>query len=350
MLKKLLDENLLERNEFYDAYIDLIAQNKNQKRIKYKTEQHHIIPRCYFKRHPQKLPVDNSKENLINLLHKNHLLAHYYLAKCATGWLKFYLIQAFTQLQQRLNKNISCDIFNIMDDYQVLIEEGLKLKSTLYKGRKQSEESKIKRIATRLERYPDGVRTNTGKKRLIKDGIRIFVLRDQVEKYLKDGWKFDRQPRSEETKQKIREAKRVNKKVAWNKGLTKEIDARVAKNAESTSRSIQRIKTENPDLWKKHTDNIGKRKRNCVVVTNGIEDRMIKLDLLDEFLANGYVRGRTFKKTPEQNRKSAEKRKGLKPGNFGKICIYNTTTGHRTYIFEEELPKYINLGYHKGKK
>jgi len=38
MLKKLLDENLLERNEFYDAYIDLIAQNKNQKRIKYKTE------------------------------------------------------------------------------------------------------------------------------------------------------------------------------------------------------------------------------------------------------------------------------------------------------------------------
>lgn len=51
MLKALLKENLIIENEYYNSYIDLISKNSDRKYEKYLTEKHHIIPRCYFKRH-----------------------------------------------------------------------------------------------------------------------------------------------------------------------------------------------------------------------------------------------------------------------------------------------------------
>lgn len=49
--------------------------------MKFKTQLHHIIPRKYYTYN--KLEINNSRENLVNLLYKDHILAHYYLALCA---------------------------------------------------------------------------------------------------------------------------------------------------------------------------------------------------------------------------------------------------------------------------
>jgi len=64
-------------NKYFRKYCDLILKNKNTPDIKFKTQKHHIIPKFYFK--TNNLEIDNSKENLVNLLYKDHILAHYYL-------------------------------------------------------------------------------------------------------------------------------------------------------------------------------------------------------------------------------------------------------------------------------
>ena len=77
---KLLLYDVCEENEYFDKYIDLVSKNKYTIKQKFKTQQHHIIPKAYFKRN--NLKIDNSEENLVNLLYKDHVLAHYYLYKC----------------------------------------------------------------------------------------------------------------------------------------------------------------------------------------------------------------------------------------------------------------------------
>ena len=80
MKEKLLSLNIFENNQYLDAYIKLIEENKETKKEKYKTAIHHIIPKAYFKK--MNLLIDNSEDNLVNLLHKDHVLAHYYLTQC----------------------------------------------------------------------------------------------------------------------------------------------------------------------------------------------------------------------------------------------------------------------------
>lgn len=46
-----------------------------------KFERHHIIPRCFFKLN--KLPVDNSENNLVNLTIDEHIKVHQLISLCA---------------------------------------------------------------------------------------------------------------------------------------------------------------------------------------------------------------------------------------------------------------------------
>ena len=79
--KKLLETKLFKDNKYLSLYCKLIEVNRFNKFIKNEMQKHHIIPKSYYKY--KNLKIDNSKENLVNLLYKDHVLAHYYLAKCA---------------------------------------------------------------------------------------------------------------------------------------------------------------------------------------------------------------------------------------------------------------------------
>lgn len=85
---KLLQINLCVDNEYLDKYVDLIISNLNTKHINFKTQRHHIIPAFYFEN--LNIEIDNSKENLVNLNYKFHILAHYYLALCSVDKYKVY--------------------------------------------------------------------------------------------------------------------------------------------------------------------------------------------------------------------------------------------------------------------
>lgn len=73
-LTDIFDEN----NIYYQKMIDII-NNPNPLNEDY-TEKHHIIPRFVYK--DINSEIDNSKDNIINLSIKNHILIHYYAAKC----------------------------------------------------------------------------------------------------------------------------------------------------------------------------------------------------------------------------------------------------------------------------
>ena len=73
----LLQLNIVEDNEYLDKYCELIETNKVTKRVKGKTHKHHIIPKSYYKING--ISVDNSPNNLVNLLFKEHMRNWQYL-------------------------------------------------------------------------------------------------------------------------------------------------------------------------------------------------------------------------------------------------------------------------------
>ena len=81
MIRKLDKFDFLYHNEYYYLYVDLILENQSRTKIRDKTQRHHIVPKHVFNK--QSLATDNSKENLVDLLYKDHVLAHAYLFLCA---------------------------------------------------------------------------------------------------------------------------------------------------------------------------------------------------------------------------------------------------------------------------
>lgn len=145
--KLLLDNHIVQLdNEYLDLYVELINSNLNKPKEKYKTQIHHIIPKYYFK--DLNIPVDNSKNNLINLDYKDHIKAHYYLYKCSTGKYKY---SNSTVLKLSIKNKLIFDddnIFNFMLDNEILdiIQEGYEY-SIKIESDKQGEHYK-KRLAS----------------------------------------------------------------------------------------------------------------------------------------------------------------------------------------------------------
>lgn len=92
---------------YFDKMLQLI-KNPNPLNEKY-TELHHIIPRFIYK--DNNLPIDNSDENVVKLSIKNHILVHYYAAKCC--------------LQKYKYKCICCVVFTLGKLSQIESEEQL---------------------------------------------------------------------------------------------------------------------------------------------------------------------------------------------------------------------------------
>jgi hypothetical protein len=64
-------------NKYYVWYMNIVNTAKNRKPLDSNCEKHHIIPKS--------LGGDNSKENLVNLSFKEHVLCHHLLTKFTEG-------------------------------------------------------------------------------------------------------------------------------------------------------------------------------------------------------------------------------------------------------------------------
>lgn len=113
-------------NEFLDLYVRLVERNTRTYRRNGLTNKHHILPKSWFNINNK--TVDNSKSNLVNLVYRDHVLAHYYLCLCTVGKLQYANELAFFCLLSRNNKLTSCD---------KLLMSSLPLYNTIYESYKQ---------------------------------------------------------------------------------------------------------------------------------------------------------------------------------------------------------------------
>ena len=76
---KLLSTGRFYDNEFMSKYLDVVVDCRECS-SQGETQDHHIIPQYVFV--ADGLQIDNSDENIVTLSYKNHMIAHYYLARC----------------------------------------------------------------------------------------------------------------------------------------------------------------------------------------------------------------------------------------------------------------------------
>lgn len=148
-------------NKFLDFYCSLIENNKNNEQIVGTTQKHHIIPRCYYKY--KKLPTNENSDNLINLIYTDHILAHYYLALCTEGKIRYANIKAL----------------------QYCFAD----KDYLPKG-SNKELNKLKEQLPYLQQlYEECYSKQKGKTRIYnEEGISLVIYPDEINTYLNNGW------------------------------------------------------------------------------------------------------------------------------------------------------------------
>ena len=145
----LLDFGIFYENEYLEKYVDLIELNRSGCKEKYKTNKHHIIPQSYYKRH--NIVIDNSNNNIVNLLYKDHILAHYYLCLClsdkALRWDSEYAIRYllnnpnFKALPEYTQERT---LIESLDKYQLLHKELLQHIGDLHRGKTLSASARQK--------------------------------------------------------------------------------------------------------------------------------------------------------------------------------------------------------------
>ena len=102
-----LKQKLLETNDFtnceaLDKYCELIYTNRNRESFTGRTQDHHILPRAWFKLYGKKL--DNSPANLVELLISDHAKAHLFLFQAA--------INPEVRAQNAAAVRYMCDLFS----------------------------------------------------------------------------------------------------------------------------------------------------------------------------------------------------------------------------------------------
>lgn len=299
-----LKENLLLLdividNIYLDKYVKLIQDNILREKEKYKTQIHHIIPRCYFLKN--NLKVDNTKNNKTNLLFKDHILAHYYLALCSkNNWFKINNVLAIQFMIEQKGYNLEKWKEKYLDKLQELYEETRKkLGSPLHNKdiyekflkivKNETNRNKIsntmKNKAKNGELFSIEHRNNLSKSALNhiwinKDGIYTHIPKNKLQEYLGMGWSKGARPLSkghqeailrakigskytEEQKKKLRESHLGQ--VPWNKGVACK---------ETTKKKLS-------EYFK-----------NTKWMTNGEISKQVNIKDIDKYLKNGFTFGR----------------------------------------------------------
>ena len=312
--EKLIALNILEDNEYLNKYLSIITNNTKTLRLKYKTQKHHIIPRAVFTHNKE--PLDNSKSNIVNLEYKDHILAHYYLYMCATGWFKYSAAKAVDYLVKRIKSiHIKPNAFNQIEinfsEAELIallpelstIQEHAKLGEhnrlaggkwvnngeaqkyisgdLLQKFLLDNSSWKIGKLPVSEEtrnKLKDKKPTNTGTKVINNGQCNKFVPASDIAEYLATGWVLGRfdvpyfkgKSLSEKTKQKISATKKANQHAPWNKG-------------------VKGLQTANKTTFKPGMipHNIG-----CKYMNNGQEELWVEINNITYYEGLGFKLGR----------------------------------------------------------
>ena len=230
---KLIATGVFDDNTYLDEYVKLIELNTTTEKQTFKTQSHHIIPGCYFKMF--NLDLDNSVENRVNLYHKDHVLAHYYICLSANNETFRYYNELtlrkclhFKYFKSQPDYISQKELLEALDKYQELMEESNRIRGSRLRGTKRPPEllKQISESLKKVEHTPEWNKkvgdanrgkkasketkkklseAHLGRKHIHKNGERKSVKPDELEEYLNNGWILGDLPTG---------------RVPWNKGLT----------------------------------------------------------------------------------------------------------------------------------
>lgn len=210
----LLQYEIVVDNEYLDKYVELIENNRNTKREKFKTQSHHFIPVDYYKvknnlkTRKEALPIANRDVNnfKVNLIYKNHILAHIYLSLCSfTNELAFSNFMSIHYMTKRLT-NVELDELQelyekskkILSVHNCMFDENIK-KYHLKRMRDSSVRESISK--TMKIKYLNGELFSKEHRENISKGQKnqVYIYNDEkitrvdkegLDKYLNSGWKL----------------------------------------------------------------------------------------------------------------------------------------------------------------
>ena len=282
--QKLLTKELCKNNKFFDLYVDLIWENRNTQREKFKTERHHIIPKFYYKQ--QNLKLDNSDNNLVNLSYADHIKAHLYLLLATeTAYQRFASFaahrtitghQGFYKSLEEANNLLNILDFESLQEAKEIMRQQVSLKSSQQfhnRGRKCMYHSELH--------------------------SRKLVKESDIPAFLEQGWQLGSNFKQSE------EAKHKNRIKHLNKVYSEERTEKIKATVEARYGSYKEMNSQ------------------CKGSLTAEQKQHLSLKTAEYF------------KTHEQV-------------NKGKICVYDPITYKNKYISEAELSVYLAKGYLQG--
>lgn len=251
----LLQCNYFINNEYLDKYVELINENCNTCYIKNVTNNHHIIPKSYYKR--LEIPIDNSSNNIVTLLFKDHVLAHYYLYLCSSNkhdkYSNFCAFRHLCGLSKRRNIEFDINTLNL-DKLQQIYEESKQYFSQMMKGKFAGDNNPAKRPEVRKKiseaKMGHSVNPETNKRAI--EAMRKANIGSDKSRLTPEGYKS------------------------------------------LVEKMKQKAPMKNPESVEKMRKSVTGLRR----VTNGIENKTIKPELLQEYIDKGFWIGVTFKTKP----------------------------------------------------
>lgn len=306
---RLLDTNELIDNEYLDLYINLIQENKFTVKQRYSTQRHHIIPVCFYKEH--KLPINNDSSNLVNLLFKDHILAHCYLVLASKETIfKYHNMVAIYKIIHHRDFSNDEEYYNL-DLYQKAYEQSREIcykynpmflpESRAYHDNIMKSESVRKKISDSMKEYrkkhpftdehrkkisckAKGNKRIEGRKRIYNsDGEIKYVEIDDLSDWLNKGWAL-----SKDRKQIGVESRHYTRHVDLDE-LHKKL---------SDSHKGQSPGNKGIPLSKERKKQLSELYQGTKWVNNGIIQTRIHSEDIDKYISNGYILG----KLPKQRK------------------------------------------------
>lgn len=294
--EQLLGINLVINNEYLDKYIELINNNLKTPKQTYKTQIHHIIPRYYFK--CCNLKIDDTKQNLVNLFFKDHILAHYYLTKCSST--DYYKYSNLLALQYMLNgelnfsQDILLDIQNEYEKTRNYIREKNPMFNLDIKLRHDkimaTDEVRNKISNTMKKKAEDGQlfsdehrkklsSSTKGKIYIHKDNVYTTIYPNELEKYISEGWEKGDFKLSKEHIEALRKS-HLGKKYS---AETRKKLSDAHKGKPPSNKGIPHSQ--------ETKDKISNKLRGRKWVNNGLIQKQVPKDELQKYLDDGFKLG-----------------------------------------------------------
>lgn len=295
----LLDTEEFVDNKFLDEYVSLMQSNIDTKRVRCKTNNHHIVPRYVYKK--KNLSIDNSSDNMVNLLYRDHILAHFYLSGCAIGQGKYWNLYAIYKNsgQKYFNKS-DLDFVENLDSFQKIYEEAVHGVPNHRKGDKVSQATIEKMQFAQKLRCTERGPSNAGYV-WINNGVKdTMIPKERLTVCLNNGYVKGRlYTHSEETKAKlVTYGKRSEEFCEKMRQIALKQPKKTAEAIEKNRKFlIEYYKThENPFSGKKHSAEtlaINRAKHLGKIAIN--KDSVVKMivpEQYDMYALNGWNRGR----------------------------------------------------------